>query len=63
MFVLLWATNDNARLTTVYYLYEEAFVRQKFGTASATAWLLFIVIFVVTLIQFRLSNRSAAYQD
>ena len=63
MFVLLWATNDNARLTTVYYLYEEAFERQSFGTASATAWLLFIVIFIVTLIQFRLSNRAAAYQD
>lgn len=63
MYVLLWATSDNARLTTVYYLYEEGFERLNFGNASATAWLLFIVIFIVTLIQFRLSNRSSAYQD
>lgn len=63
MFVLLWATSSNARLTTVYYLYEEGFRRFQFGSASATAWLLFGVIFIVTLIQFRLSNRSSAYQD
>ncbi len=63
MYVLLWATSDNARLTTVYYLYEEGFERFNFGNASATAWLLFIVIFIVTLVQFRLSNRSSAYQD
>jgi multiple sugar transport system permease protein len=63
MYVLLWATNDNARLTTVYYLYEEGFERFNFGNASATAWLLFGVIFIVTLIQFRLSNRSSAYSD
>lgn len=63
MYVLLWATSDNARLTTVYYLYEEGFERFQFGSASATAWLLFGVIFIVTLIQFRLSNRSSAYQD
>jgi multiple sugar transport system permease protein len=63
MYVLLWATSDNARLTTVYYLYEEGFERFNFGNASATAWLLFGVIFIVTLIQFRLSNRSSAYSD
>jgi ABC-type sugar transport system permease subunit len=63
MYVLLWATSDNARLTTVYYLYEEGFERFQFGNASATAWLLFGVIFIVTLIQFRLSSRSSAYQD
>jgi multiple sugar transport system permease protein len=63
MYVLLWATSDNARLTTVYYLYEEGFERFNFGSASATAWILFAVIFTVTLIQFRLSNRSSAYQD
>lgn len=63
MYVLLWATSDNARLTTVYYLYEEGFERFQFGSASATAWLLFGVIFIVTLVQFRLSNRSSAYQD
>jgi ABC-type sugar transport system permease subunit len=63
MYVLLWATSDNARLTTVYYLYEEGFERFQFGSASATAWLLFGVIFIITLVQFRLSNRSSAYQD
>lgn len=63
MFVLLWATQDNARLTTVYYLYLEGFKQFQFGNASAIAWVLFIVIFIVTVIQFRLSNRSSAYSD
>jgi multiple sugar transport system permease protein len=63
MFVLLWATQDNARLTTVYYLYLQGFKQFKFGNASAIAWVLFIIIFIVTLIQFRLSNRSSAYSD
>jgi ABC-type sugar transport system permease subunit len=63
MFILLGTTPSNARLTTVYYLYEEAFARQGFGSASATAWVLFVIIFIVTLIQFRLSSRAAAYQD
>ncbi|MBX3065779.1 MAG: sugar ABC transporter permease [Anaerolineae bacterium] len=44
--------------TAVYYLYNRGFFRFEFGYASAVAWLLFAVIFTVTLIQFRVQQRS-----
>ena len=46
--------------TSVYYMYVKGFPEQQFGYASAVAWLVFIVIFVITLIQFRV-QRSEAY--
>ena len=46
--------------TSVYYLYRRGFFNFEFGYASAVAWLLFAIIFVVTLVQFRVS-RSGAY--
>jgi len=48
--------------TSVFYLYNRGFFRFQFGYASSIAWLLFALIFTITLIQFRLS-RSAAYED
>jgi ABC-type sugar transport system permease subunit len=50
---------EDAR-TAVYHMYESAFKSSQFGEASAVAWLLFIVIFGITLMQFRL-QRSEAY--
>lgn len=49
-------------MTSVYYLYDQGFFRFQFGYASAVAWLLFGLIFSVTMLQFRLS-RSSAYED
>ena len=63
MYVLFGNSTSNARLTTVFYLYQQGFQRFQMGYASATAWVLFAVIFAVTLIQFRLSSRSKAYAD
>jgi ABC-type sugar transport system permease subunit len=50
---------QNATLTPVVYLYEQGFRRFSFGYASAVAWVLFILIFAFTLVQFR-RQRSAA---
>lgn len=50
-----------AATTSVYYLYNRGFFRFEFGYASAVAWLLFAVIFLVTLVQFRL-QRSGNYE-
>jgi ABC-type sugar transport system permease subunit len=44
---------ENSTLTPVVYLYDQGFRRFAFGYASAVAWVLFILIFVFTLIQFR----------
>ncbi|MDX1992796.1 MAG: sugar ABC transporter permease [bacterium] len=50
-----------AARTAVFHLYDMGFSRFEFGYASAVAWILFAVIFTVTLLQFRI-NRSRAYE-
>ena len=47
----------------VYYLYDQAFVDFNFGYASAIAYLLFVVILVVTAIQFRVGRRFTYYRS
>ncbi|QEE62408.1 sugar ABC transporter permease [Salinibacterium sp. dk2585] len=45
--------------TTVLYLWEMAFFRQNFGEAAAIAWLLFLIIIGIGLINFMLTRRIA----
>ena len=37
----------------VYYIYQESFTYYRFGSASAMAYVLFALIFIVTVIQYR----------
>jgi len=48
--------------TIVYYIFQHAFKYFNMGFASAAAWMLGILIFVVTLIQFKFADRWV-YQD
>lgn len=43
--------------TTVLYLWEMAFFRQDFGEAAAIAWILFLLIIIIGLINFGISQR------
>lgn len=52
----------NSTLFYVLYLYKKAFQQFKMGYASAMAWVLFVVILVLTLIQFKLSKRWVYYE-
>jgi multiple sugar transport system permease protein len=45
------------------YLYERAFLRLKFGYASAMAWVLFVIIMICTMLLLRFSERWAYYED
>ncbi|MDD5369471.1 MAG: sugar ABC transporter permease [Anaerolineaceae bacterium] len=47
----------NSTLTIVYYLYQKGFQRFQMGYGAALAWIMFALIFVITTIQFRASNR------
>jgi len=49
--------------TTVLYLWEMAFFRQNLGRASAIAWLLFLLIVSIGLINFFLSRRIASGEE
>lgn len=46
----------NSTRMAVMYVYEQAFSNQRMGYASLVAWLLFLVVIVFTLIQFRYSR-------
>jgi multiple sugar transport system permease protein len=50
-----------ATTTIVYYIYNYAFQRFKMGYACATAWILFAIIFVITIIQFKNQKKWVYY--
>ncbi len=43
--------------TLAYYVYEKAFEELELGYASAIAWVLFLMVFVLTALNWRLGNR------
>lgn len=51
----------NSTLFYVYYLYNNAFAYFKMGYASALAWIFFLVIFVITIIQLKLGKYWVYY--
>ena len=46
----------------VYSIYKEAFVNYQFGTASAQAIVLFFIVLIVTILQFKFGERKVHYQ-
>jgi multiple sugar transport system permease protein len=53
---------QGAALFYVIYLFQKAFEDLQFGYASAMAWLLFVIILIITVIQVRLSRRFVYYE-
>ena len=52
---------QNSALFYTIYLFQKAFRDLDFGYASAMAWILFLIILVITLIQVRVSRRFVFY--
>ncbi|MGO1922724.1 MAG: carbohydrate ABC transporter permease [Jeotgalicoccus sp.] len=46
----------------VYSIYREAFVNRQFGPASAQAVVLFVIILIMTVVQFKFAERKVHYQ-
>jgi len=53
----------DSTLFYVYSLFKNAFQYFKMGVASAQAWILFIIILVLTLIQLKLAPRWVHYES
>jgi multiple sugar transport system permease protein len=53
---------NDAALFYVIYLFQQAFGFLHMGYASALAWLLFVVIMIITAIQVRVSRRFVYYE-
>lgn len=47
--------------TLAYYVYERAFEDLELGYASAIAWIMFLMIFMLTLLNWRFGNRYVNY--
>lgn len=54
--------SNDAALFYAIYLFQQAFQFLHMGYASALAWILFVVIMLVTLVQFRVSKRFVFYE-
>ena len=53
----------DSTLVYVMYIYQNAFQNLKMGYGSALAWILFLILFTLTFLQFRLSGRWVYYRS
>jgi multiple sugar transport system permease protein len=65
-YLLFWrdqgSSAPEASLFYGVYLFQEAFRTFNFGFAAAMAWLLFVIILLITLLQTRVANRFVYYE-
>lgn len=62
-YVLTGGGPGNATTTMVVYLYEQGFQFYNLGLASAIAWILFVIILIITIIQFIGQRRWVHYDQ
>ena len=62
-FVMTQGGPVNSTLFYAYYLFNNAFRYLHMGYAAAMAWVLFVIVFVLTLVQMRLSRRWVHYEE
>ncbi len=55
-------SGSSSALFYVVYLFQKAFRDLDFGLASAMAWMLFLIVLGITIIQLRLSKRWEFYE-
>jgi multiple sugar transport system permease protein len=65
-FLLFWRNQTNASpessLFYAVYLFQQAFRNFNFGFAAAMAWLIFLIIMIITVIQVKFGNRFVYYE-
>ncbi len=61
-FIMTGGGPANATQMVVMYLYNNAFVTQQMGLAAAVAFMVFVVIIILTVINFRISRRWVFYE-
>jgi multiple sugar transport system permease protein len=62
IYVMTGGGPANATNVYIHYLYQNAFSFGRLGYASAMAWVLFALIGLITLIQWRLQKRWVFYE-
>ncbi len=61
IYVMTGGGPAGATTTIVYYIYNNAFQWFKMGYASAISWFLFLLIFTVTLFQWKYAGQKVEY--
>jgi len=61
-YVMTGGGPQDSTLFYVLYLFRQGFGQLKMGYAAAMAWLLFIIILILTVIQFRMADRWVYYE-
>jgi multiple sugar transport system permease protein len=65
-YLLFWRDQNNtapeASLFYAVYLFQQAFREFNFGFAAAMAWLLFVILMILTFIQVKVGNRFVYYE-
>lgn len=65
-YLLFWRDQTNASpessLFYGVYLFQQAFREFNFGFAAAMAWLLFVIILIITFVQMKFGNRFVYYE-
>lgn len=62
-FIMTQGGPVNSTLFYAYHLFNNAFRYLQMGYASALAWLLFAIIFALTILQMRMSKRWVHYES
>jgi multiple sugar transport system permease protein len=62
VYVMTKAGPANATNTLVYFIYQNGFMFYQMGIASAAAMVLFLIVLVLTLLQYRLQARWVHYE-
>jgi multiple sugar transport system permease protein len=65
-YLLFWRDQNNvapeSSLFYAVYLFQQAFRQFNFGFAAAMAWLLFVILIILTFIQVRVGNRYVYFE-
>ena len=60
-FIMTGGGPNGSTTTIIYYLYNNAFNWHHMGYAAAIAWVLFVIVFMFTLLQWRFFGRTVHY--
>jgi len=61
-FIMTNGGPNNATTFYAFYIYNNAFKWHKMGSASAQAWILFILVFVISLVSIRVVGKYTYYE-